>query len=137
MANLTRLLAELADLEKVSSEPERAPEPVQTPPLPVTPVEPAADLETAARRLKEQLPAIQEIVTTADKTAPLKRFIWLGWGAVQSLVSNLDGVEEEIKKKGAEIGKDTTMAVQVLSDLRKLIEPLQDAIDSLNTVSKG
>jgi hypothetical protein len=128
-----RLFEDLNNLLKMIEE---EPKPSSPPPAALEAPQPQ-DLESAAKRLKDQLAAIQEIVTTAEKTAPLKRFIWLAWGAVQSLASDIDGIEEELRKKGKEIGKDTTAAVKVIADLKKLMEPLTDAIDSLNTISKG
>lgn len=134
MAKTETLLEELDGLSLMVEEITKPAAPKEPDPEPV--VEQSADLEAIAQRIKEQLPAIEEILATAEKTAPLKRFVWLAWGAIQSLVSNLDGIADEVKKKGAEVGKDTAAAVAAVEDLKKALQPVQDAVDHLNSISK-
>lgn len=95
-----------------------------------------ADLTTIEKRLKDELSAIEEIIATAEKATPLKRLIWLSWGSVQSLQTCLEGIATELEKQGRSLEKDPTAAVRAVEDLKRVLHPVVDAIDHLNSISK-
>lgn len=137
MANIKDLMDELNGLtalvEEVTFKP--AVEPVAPTPEPVQHAE--ADLNTIGKRLKDELSAIEEIIATSDKSTPLKRFIWLAWGSIQSLQTNLEGVASEVEKQGRALQKDPTAAVRTIEDLKRVLHPVADAVDHLNSISKA
>lgn len=131
MPKTEELLEELQGLAKLVEDMKSPPKPT-----PVVVEQVSTDLESAARRIKEMLSAVEEILVSAEETAPFRRFVWLGWGAVQSLVSSLDGAVEEIQRHGKAFEKDVTGAVQVVEDLKRLLAPVREALDRLSSISK-
>jgi translation initiation factor IF-2 len=133
MPKLEQLLEDLNDLNSMVDGLLK-PTPVQAPEVKVSGQR--ADLEAAAKQIKDVLPTVEEVIAGAEKSPVMKRFIWLAWNSLQALVSTLDGLTDEIRAHGEAVGTDVSGAVSAIEDLKKTLAPVQDAMDRLNSISK-